>query len=110
MHQPTPPPPRGPLASRRRLGSALVFAAPRVRPPMPKITAPVTFGTPEADRILEAMQVFPPDNAWNQDISKMPVREGLGGTDRARSGPTRTSATTSTWASSSCRRTRSGCR
>ena len=40
---------------------------------MPKITAPVMFGTPEADRILEAIQVFPPDNPWNQDVSKLPV-------------------------------------
>ena len=48
------------------------------RPPMPKITAPVMFGTPEADRILEAMQVFPPDNPWNQDVSKMPVARRLG--------------------------------
>ena len=31
------------------------------------------FGTPQADRILEALQVFPPDNPWNQDVSKMPV-------------------------------------
>ena len=53
--------------------SALALAAERVRPPMPRISAPVTFGTPEADRILEAMQVFPPDNAWNQDVSAMPV-------------------------------------
>jgi hypothetical protein len=53
--------------------TALAFAAPRVRPPLPKITAPVIFGTPEADRILEAMQVFPPDSAWNQDVSKLPV-------------------------------------
>jgi hypothetical protein len=53
--------------------AALAIAAERVRPPMPKITAPVMFGTPEADRILGAMQVFPPDNAWNQDISRMPV-------------------------------------
>jgi hypothetical protein len=52
---------------------ALAFAAPRERPPLPKITAPVMFGTPEADRILEAMQVFPPDNPWNQDVSRMPV-------------------------------------
>ena len=51
----------------------LAFAAERVRPKVPKITSPVTFGTPEADRILEAMQVFPPDNAWNQDISRLPV-------------------------------------
>ncbi len=43
------------------------------RPPMPKITKPVLFGTPEADRILAALQVFPPDNPWNQDISGLPV-------------------------------------
>jgi hypothetical protein len=53
--------------------AALVLAAPRPRPPMPKITAPVMFGTPEADRILEAMQVLPPDNPWNQDVSRLPV-------------------------------------
>ncbi len=47
--------------------------AERHRPAMPKITHPVLFGTPEADRILSALQVFPPDNPWNQDISAMPV-------------------------------------
>jgi len=47
--------------------------AARKRPAMPKITQPVLFGTPEADRILAALQVFPPDNPWNQDISGMPV-------------------------------------
>jgi hypothetical protein len=31
------------------------------------------FDTPEADRILAALQVFPPDNPWNQDISALPV-------------------------------------
>src|SRR5499426_4796742 len=39
----------------------------------PKITRPVMFDTPEADRILAALQVFPPDNPWNQDISTAPV-------------------------------------
>lgn len=53
--------------------AALAVAGPRERPPLPKIAAPVMFGTPEADRILEAMQVFPPDNPWNQDVSKLPV-------------------------------------
>src|SRR5665647_366986 len=48
-------------------------AGSRLRPPMPPIKAPVMFDTPEADRILAALQVFPPDNAWNQDISAMPV-------------------------------------
>jgi len=47
--------------------------AQRPRPPMPAITAPVMFDTPEADRILAALQVFPPDNPWNQDISALPV-------------------------------------
>ena len=40
---------------------------------MPKITKPVMFDTPEADAILAALQVFPADNPWNQDISALPV-------------------------------------
>ena len=31
------------------------------------------FDTPEADRILAGLQVFPPDNPWNEDISTRPV-------------------------------------
>jgi hypothetical protein len=53
------------------LVGALALAAPR--PPMPTITKPVLFDTPEADRVLAALQVFPADNAWNQDISGLPV-------------------------------------
>lgn len=49
------------------------LSAQRSRPTMPPITAPVMFDTPEADRILAALQVFPADNPWNQDISAMPV-------------------------------------
>jgi hypothetical protein len=43
------------------------------RPKMPEIKAPVMFNTPEADKVLAALQVFPPDNPWNEDISKLPV-------------------------------------
>lgn len=43
------------------------------RSAMPKFDKPVMFNTAEADRILAALQVFPPDNAWNEDISKLPV-------------------------------------
>src|SRR5262245_47585586 len=43
------------------------------RPRLPKVTRPVLFDTPEADKILAALQVFPPDNPWNQDISALPV-------------------------------------
>jgi len=41
--------------------------------PMPPIRKPVMFNTPEADKILAALQVFPPDNPWNQDVSRWPV-------------------------------------
>jgi hypothetical protein len=35
---------------------------------------PILFNTPEADAILAKMKIFPPSNAWNEDISKLPVR------------------------------------
>ena len=50
------------------LSSVVVFAA-----DLPPITAPVMFDTPEADRILASMQIFPPDNPWNEDIASRPV-------------------------------------
>jgi len=37
------------------------------------LAAPVMFNTPEADETLSRLQVFPPDNAWNVDISAWPV-------------------------------------
>lgn len=51
---------------------AVTFAFAQSREPLPKIPQPVMFDTPEADRILSALQVFPPDNPWNQDISTLP--------------------------------------
>jgi hypothetical protein len=45
----------------------------RPLPAMPAIREPVMFNTPEADKILAAMQVFPADNAWNEDISRRPA-------------------------------------
>ncbi len=53
--------------------AALAAAVDRVRPPMPEITKPVMFDTKEADAILAVLQVFPPDNWWNRDISGLPV-------------------------------------
>jgi hypothetical protein len=37
------------------------------------ITRPILFDTPEADAILSDLQVFPPDNPWNEDISRLPL-------------------------------------
>jgi hypothetical protein len=36
-------------------------------------TAPVLFDTPEADRILERLQIFPADNPWHVDITALRV-------------------------------------
>jgi hypothetical protein len=55
------------------LMSTLLVAAGADRPKMPEITRPVLFNTSEADAILAALQVFPPDNPWNEDISSLPV-------------------------------------
>ena len=40
---------------------------------MPHLTRPVSCGTVEADKILTRLQVFPPDNPWNQDVSRWPL-------------------------------------
>ena len=48
-------------------------ASPRPKGPMPAIAHPVLFNTPEADAVLAALQVFPPDNAWNQSVADWPV-------------------------------------
>ena len=45
----------------------------RPLPEMPKIDKVVAFDTKEADQILEALQVFPADNPWNEDVSKWPL-------------------------------------
>ncbi len=40
---------------------------------MPELAEPVMFDTPKADQILTALEVFPPDNAFNEVISNWPV-------------------------------------
>lgn len=40
---------------------------------MPDLTAPVLFNTPAADAIVSALEIFPPDNAWNQRVTDWPV-------------------------------------
>jgi hypothetical protein len=41
---------------------------------MPKVTVPVDFDTPEADAIVSALEVFPPDNPWNLLVTDWPVQ------------------------------------
>ncbi len=40
---------------------------------MPKIDKPILFNTPEADAIVSALEVFPPDNSWNLVVEDWPV-------------------------------------
>jgi hypothetical protein len=40
---------------------------------LPDSNQPVLLGTAEADAIASALQVFPPDNPWNADVSRWPV-------------------------------------
>jgi len=63
------------LALAAAVFSAAALALAGGRPPMPPITKPIMWDTPEADAILAALQVFPEDNPWNQDISALPVYE-----------------------------------
>ena len=53
------------------IGAGRSGAAERAVPPA--IREPVLFNTPEADRILTGLHVFPKDNPWNEDISRRPV-------------------------------------
>lgn len=55
------------------LSGALAGSGRDPRPVMPRVTSPVMFNTVEADRILTALQVFPSDNPWNEDISTLPL-------------------------------------
>ncbi len=45
----------------------------RLLPPLPAFNRTLLFNTPEADAVLASMELFPPDNAWNEDIAKRPV-------------------------------------
>ena len=40
---------------------------------MPRFEQPIQFDKPEADAILSALEVFPPDNPWNIPVDAWPV-------------------------------------
>ena len=61
------------LAVACSIGTALVASQASGR--LPEIAAPVLFDTPEADRILSALQILPPDNPWHEDVTNRPVHE-----------------------------------
>ena len=46
--------------------------AARVGHALPVISEPILFNTPAADAVMNALQLFPADNPWHEDISKRP--------------------------------------
>lgn len=61
------------------LGGASVFAERinhegRILGQAPSVTTPTLFNTATADAIVSAMQIMPVDSAWNEDVSRLPVR------------------------------------
>ena len=57
------------------LGQAADTARTSARRPgkVPTIKQPVLFNTPEADAVVAALQVYPPDNPWNQAVERWPL-------------------------------------
>jgi len=45
----------------------------RILGPAPVVTTPTLFNTAAADAIVSAMQIYPLDNPWNEDISNRPL-------------------------------------
>jgi hypothetical protein len=45
----------------------------RILGDLPRVISPILFNTAEADAILSAMQIFPTDNPWNEDVSARPL-------------------------------------
>ena len=64
-----PEPAKSNLAGLTGFGSSPTGTAAKI----PDIKTPLMFDTPESDAVLAALQVFPKNNAWNEDISKAPV-------------------------------------
>src|SRR5262245_23337979 len=50
----------------------------RILGPMPVVTNVILFNTPEADAVMAGLQLFPRDNAWNEDISRRPLLTNSG--------------------------------
>src|SRR3954451_9861032 len=44
----------------------------RILGPLLSVTNATLFNTPQADAVVSSMQIFPRDNAWNENISGRP--------------------------------------
>ena len=55
------------------IGAERINHAGRILGPVPVVTTPVQFNTPQADVVVAAMQIMPRDNSWNEVITNRPV-------------------------------------
>ena len=55
------------------LGAERINHEGRILGELPQVTESILFNTPGADAVLSAMQIFPKDSPWNEDISNRPV-------------------------------------
>lgn len=55
------------------LSAQRINHAGRILGPLLPVNQPTLFNTPEADAIVGSMQIYPRDNAWNEDISNRPL-------------------------------------
>jgi hypothetical protein len=51
----------------------------RILGSIPVVTNSLLFNTPQADAVISALQLFPPSNAWNEDISRRPLLSNSAG-------------------------------
>jgi hypothetical protein len=61
------------LSLARLIASERINHEGRVLGDQPVVTQPILFNTSEADAVLSAMQIFPKDSPWNEDISQRPL-------------------------------------
>jgi hypothetical protein len=45
----------------------------RILGAIPAVTSPILFNTAEADAVIASLQIYPRDNAWNEDVSNRPA-------------------------------------
>ncbi|HUR46786.1 MAG TPA: hypothetical protein VMZ27_12990, partial [Candidatus Saccharimonadales bacterium] len=45
----------------------------RILGPLLSVTNATLFNTPQADAVVASMQIFPRDNAWNENIAGRPI-------------------------------------
>lgn len=61
------------LATTALAGNQRINQEGRILGPVPVVTQPILFNTPQADAVVAAMQIMPVTNAWNEDVSRLPL-------------------------------------